>query len=247
MKEATQDSVTFGSRTIPFTLSFSKRKTLGIDVNPDLSVAVTAPEGKNIEDIKKIVKKRAPWILKKQREFEKSLPSVMPREYAAGETWRYLGRQYRLRIEETAEMEEVKLKGGFLTVKARDRADQERIKALVDKWYRDRAQAYFHEKLKQCHDLVRKYGAPFPEMKLRAMQKRWGSCSTDGSILLNPELVKLPSHCVEYVIMHELCHLVRHDHGPEFFRLLARVMPDWEKRKQRLDSMAHEVLPLSME
>ena len=242
MNKTVKERVVFGSRTIDFTLKFSKRKTLGITVNPDISVTVTAPEGKDIEAVKKIVKKRAPWILNQQSEFEKSLPSVSPRQYVSGETWQYLGRQYRLKIYENG-AEGVKLKGKYLTVGVKDRANQNRITSLVDQWYRNKASDYFAGKLAHCHSLLKKYEVPYPAMQIRMMQNRWGSCTSEGTVILNPELIKLPSHCVEYVIMHEMCHLKYHDHSPDFYRLLSSVMPDWEKRKKRLDSTAHEVLP----
>jgi len=243
MNQEKEHVVKFGSQTILFTLKYTKRKTLGISVNPDMTVTVTAPEGKDIEAILKVVKKRATWILKQQNSFEKSRPNVTPRQYVSGETWRYLGRQYRLKIIKN-DSEAVKLKGGYLIVQIRNRENSEQIRTLIDQWYREKALKYFKLKLEYCYEKLRKYGITRPAFQLRAMKNRWGSCTKEGSILLNPELVKLPSHCVEYVIMHEMCHKKHHDHGTEFYRLLSRVMPDWEKRKERLDTMAHEVLPL---
>lgn len=243
MSQSDEHSVRFGSRTIRFTLKQSSRKTLGISVNPDMTVTVTAPEGKDMEAIRKVVKKRAPWILRQQRFFEKARPVVTPRQYVSGETWRYLGRQYRLKILQ-GRPEGVKLKSGYLTVHVRDRDDVRRIKTLTEAWYREKALNYFTVKVDFCYEKLRKYEIRRPVFRIRKMKTRWGSCTKGGVVLLNPELIKVPSHCVEYVIMHEMCHLKHHDHGAGFYGLLSRVMPDWEGRKGRLDFVAFEVLAL---
>src|SRR5687768_12497831 len=96
--ELTTYSVDYGRETIHFTLKFSRRKTLAIDVNPDLSVLVTAPKAKDLDLIKSKVHKRASWILKQQDYFRAFLPPMPPRQYISGETHYYLGRQYRLKI-----------------------------------------------------------------------------------------------------------------------------------------------------
>ena len=80
-----------------------------------------------------------------------------------------------------------------------------------------------------------KYGIQLPEWGILKMKKRWGSCSPKGKILLNPELIKAPTVCIDYVIMHELCHLKHSLHDKRFFNLLATVLPDWQKRKSALE------------
>jgi len=70
------------------------------------------------------------------------------------------------------------------------------------------------------------------------MKKQWGSCSPQGTILLNPYLIKAPRECIDYVVLHELCHLKEHNHSPRYYRLLSQLMPDWEPVKARLDRMA---------
>jgi predicted metal-dependent hydrolase len=104
------------------------------------------------------------------------------------------------------------------------------------RWYRQRAEVIFAERLSVCLLLANRFGVPSPQgWRLVHMAKRWGSCSRAGRILLNPELVTAPKDCIDYVVVHELCHLKEHHHGPAYYRLLDRVMPSWQERKRRLD------------
>lgn len=230
-------SIKYGRATIRFSLRFTNRKTLGISVHPDLSVTVTAPLGTELETINRKVRKRASWILKQQDDFARFLPALPPPRYVSGESHYYLGRQYRLKVEKAAE-ESVKLKNGRLLVRLRDTSDAGRVKTLLDEWYRNRARERFQSSLVKCLEKLRRIEAP--PIKLRKMARRWGSCTRGGTINLNPELVKAPSHCIDYVVTHELCHLVYPHHGSEFYALLTRIMPDWKLRKQRLERVVVE-------
>src|SRR5687767_5607796 len=135
-------AVSFGQHTILFSLKYSNRKTLAISVNPDLTVIVTAPKGKDIGLIKTKVHKRAPWILEQQGYFKSFLPTTPPRLYVSGESHYYLGRQYRLKVTQ-AEVDAVKLIGGYIHVWARDRGDSRRVKSLLDGWLLSHARVYF--------------------------------------------------------------------------------------------------------
>lgn len=234
-------SVEYENKKIHFELKYSSRKTLGITVHPDLSVSVTAPMGTDIETVKRLVRKRAPWILKQQFFFSHSLPPVPPKRYISGEIFRYMGRRYRLKVTEGLK-NQVKLKSGYIWVELKGQPDRKQVKLLMKKWYKERAVIKFDEKLAQCYKYSSKYGIPFPKMRIRTMKKRWGSCSSRGSINLNPALIRAPSLCIEYVITHELCHLIYHDHSPAFYALLNKVMPDWKRRKEQLDSISREIL-----
>lgn len=227
-------SVSYGNVSILFSLNFSRRKTLSISVNPDLSVTVTAPEGAVIEKVKQKVQKRASWIVKQKDYFAQFLPAQTQRIYRSGETHLYLGKQYRLKIEK-AEAESIKLKSGRLFVRVKETADPQRIEALLNDWFKARAKERFSISLQKCWETVRRQKIIQPKLRLRKMVKRWGSCTPTGIIYLNSDLIKAPSHCIEYVITHELCHLKYPHHGTEFYSLLGRVMPDWEKRKKRLE------------
>lgn len=227
-------SVGFGSRDIRFKLQYSDRKTLGISVLPDLSVIVTAPNDSDFEKVKDLVKKRAPWIIKQQSKFSEYLPAQPERKYVSGETHLYLGRQYRLKVQED-DSEEVKLKGRYIYVTIKNREDRERVKQLLVEWYWKRASKYFRQKLIKCFEKFRRFKIEMPAITLRRMNKRWGTCSAKGTISLNPDLIKSPASCVEYVIVHELCHLIEPNHSREFYQLLQRMMPDWTKRKISLE------------
>ena len=229
-------AITFGKQRIPFVLEYRDRERLAISVHPDRSVTVAAPNGRTSEEVLEHVQRRAAWIVKQRAHFDQYHPLTPAHRYLAGETHMYLGRQYRLKVIK-AQVRAVKLVGRFLRVAVADRDDTGAIHRLLDAWYRTHAIAIFAHRLDICLRSARSLGVSRPEIVVRKMGKRWGSCTKAGLILLNSELVKTPPYCIEYVIMHELCHLKVHDHSPKFYRLLTRCMPDWEQRKQRLKSI----------
>ncbi|MFW5893885.1 MAG: M48 family metallopeptidase, partial [Verrucomicrobiota bacterium] len=218
--------VQFGSERIPFELVRGEGRQLRIDVHPDRRVVVHAPSGKPAEEVSERVRKRSRWILRQLDFFDQFQPLPTARRYVDGETHYYLGRQYRLRVE-IGPKPEAKLIGRYLHVTVADSADTGRIADRVQLWYRQHARQIFAKRAAQCFEKLRNEGIPFPEIKLRRMPTRWGSYSRPGTILLNPELVKAPLYCIEYVIMHELCHLKHPNHSRAFHHLLTRCMPDW--------------------
>ena len=227
------ENIQFGSKKIDFRLEYSDRKTLGITVKPDLDVLVRAPMDTSMDKIKEKLRKRAPWILRQQSFFLSFHPKTPARKYVSGETHLYLGRQYRLKIE-IGEIESVKLKGKFIEISTRDKA---RAEKLLKGWYLNAAKTKFHAIAKRLINKFEKYKVEPSSMILRDMPTRWGSCTAKGKIILNPELIKAPKGCIEYVIIHELCHLIHHDHTQKFIDLQTREMPDWEKWKAKLEKL----------
>ena len=228
----------FGGGFVEYQLRRSKRKTLAITVRPDASVLVTAPGGAGLEAVAARVRKRAVWIRRQQAYFTRFLPKLPPRQYVSGETHRYLGRQYRLKVVRGPD-EGVKLKGRFIWVETARPERRGRVRGLVEAWYVLHARVRFRRSLAEC--LGRFRGLVHePRLLLRRMPKRWGSWTPRGSIYLNPELVLAPASCIDYVVTHELCHLAHEGHGRAFYELLRRVMPDWEERKDRLERAAAE-------
>lgn len=227
-------AIRYGRTTIEFCLRYSARKTLAIDVHPDTSVVVTAPRGAEDVAVEQKINKRAAWIVEQRRFFENYLPKMPPRRYVSGESHRYLGRQYRLRVHE-GDSDAVKLARGHINVYLAAAAKKERIKSLVIGWFRQRAQAVFRDLFEEAAEKAGRHGIEAETFEIRRMRNRWGSCTEEGRILLNPDLIVAPKECIEYVIVHELCHRKEHNHGPRFYRLLDASMPDWERRRTRLN------------
>jgi len=225
--------IQFGSVQIDFDVEFSNRKSLGIIVTPDLEVIVKAPDETSIEKVKEKVRKKAPWILNQQRFFLSFQPKTPIRKFIGGETHLYLGRQYRLQIN-IDKVESVKLKGKFIEVTTIDKA---RAKKLVTDWYLQNAKAKFDSIAGLLIEKFKKHKVQPTSVIIRSMRTRWGSCTRNGKIILNPELIKAPKGCIEYVINHELCHLVYKDHNQKFLDLQAKEMKDWKKWKSKLENL----------
>lgn len=227
-------TLTWGTDTIRYEVRFlASRQTLAIEVHPDSRVLVRAPVDCPEALIAERVQKRAAWISRQLAEFERYRPRTPARQYINGESHLYLGRQYRLKLAE-GDSTSVKLTRGQLLVSLPGEPKPEHVKALLHRWYLDRARAVFTEVLDAS--LLHFKGVASPRLIVRAMQSRWGSLSRAGTMTLNVNLVRAPRPCIEYVVTHELCHTRHRDHDAQFFKLLGQVMPDWEQRKQRLEA-----------
>lgn len=226
-------SIQFGSKTIQFSLFFTERKTLGITVTPNLEVIVKAPIESDLELIKEKVTKKAPWIIKQQGYFLSFYPKNITKKYVAGETHLYLGKQYKLKVI-TSDRDSVKLKGGYIEVSSLNKSN---VKTLLLDWYFTKSTNKFHEIASPLIERFKKYGVEPTSIVLKEMPTRWGSCTPKGKIILNPELIKAPKGCIEYVIIHELCHLIHLDHTNKFLDLQTKEMPDWERWKMKLEKL----------
>ncbi len=225
---------------IDYALKRSKRKTLAISVLPDGRVEVVAPLRAPAAAIDLRVRRRKRWIMKQRRFFTQFEPRLTPRRYVANETHLYLGRQYRL-VLKTGIADLVTANGAHLVVTTRRTANARKTKALLETWYAARAHARFAARVDALFAPFARRGLAKPKLAVRSLKRRWGSVSRAGTLTLNRALIQAPMPCIDYVVVHELCHLVHADHGPKFFALLSRLMPNWQKRKMRLErALAHE-------
>lgn len=229
----TVHQVNYGSKCIEYNLSFATRKSLGIKVSPDGEVNVLAPVNTTLIDISKKVKSKAAWILKQQSFFNSYKPHTPARKFISGETHLYLGRQYKLQIVK-GDVDEVKICRGTMVITSKNN-NAIYIEKILTGWYKAKAVLHFQELLTICLEKVKKYKIEKPILYIRQMQKRWGSCTKAGKIILNTELIKAPKASIEYVIIHELCHLIHYNHNKEFYALQNKLYPNWEKWKEKLE------------
>lgn len=227
-------SIQYGHTTIDFHIAYVERKTLGIRVHPDMRIEVLAPLDAPQSKILEKVHSKAAWILKQRDFFLSFRPLTPPRRFVSGETHLYLGKQYRLKLVE-ADEEKVKMQGGFITVFCKDVSDKTRVEKFLKNWYKAKAIVYFKRLFEDMQPRIYSFYNGEVELKYRWMEKRWGSCNHRGEITLNLELIKAPRACIEYVLLHECCHLAHLNHSSSFYRLLEELCPDWRAVKSRLE------------
>ena len=206
-------------------------KHINIKVRPTGEVILTAPLQTKDEHIDFVLAKRADWIAQKLEFYIKNQPA-QAKEYVSGENIRYLGRNYRLKVIQSDE-EYVKLQRAHLHLFVKDKSDLEKKKKLVKAWYKGRAKIHFHKALLKYQPLIIK---EVKTVTIREMKTRWGSCHPSKAYInLNSELICKPTECIEYVVLHELAHLEHSNHSKQFYNYMSLHMPDWKRRKMKLE------------
>ena len=238
----------YGDTVFAYTLfrrAHGKRK-VALTVSPDGEIMASAAEGISLEQVEDVLRQKARWILETQETFAEQKRFASSYRYVSGESHFYLGRKYLLSIVDESQGREVKLKNGHFLVPSSlpwsadeesERRRSEEVRRRLQDWYKKKAEIFLCKKLEELCKTVPWCGS-VPEYGLRLMKKRWGSCSDNGSLMLNPALVRASTECIDYVILHELCHLKEHNHSETFWTLLTQVCPDWKKSKEKLDAMA---------
>lgn len=223
-----------------------KANRISIHVEPDGRVVVDAPAGASRDTVLAATRKRARWISQHLAAVRARVAHLLPREYVSGESLLYLGRRYWLKVRVTPDQAgSTRMRGACIEVSV-PTSDPLQVRAQLDAWFRARARQVFMERMQVVAAPLR-WVKELPAMRLQAMKVQWGSCSPAGRITLNPHLVKAPRECIDYVLLHELCHLRNHNHSPQFYKSLDAQMPRWRTTKERLDGMAEQLLPSDQE
>jgi hypothetical protein len=228
------DAVTLLTPAGPATLRRTERTTLAISVLPDGVLDLVAPNDARESDIVAKIGKRLRWIVRQRTAFSDMNRGREPLRYESGATHRYLGRQYRLKVQ-CGKPSSVRLIGGYFHVTT-PTGQSPQVKTALNAWLRAKAAEQFTNRLAKWEPWCAARKLPMPQVRPLRMPKRWGSAHRDGRIYLNPELVKAPSICVDYVIAHEVCHLKHPHHDRSFFRLLDQLCPNWRAIKSHLEN-----------
>jgi predicted metal-dependent hydrolase len=230
-------TIMFGDLLIAYRLRHSDRKkTVSIAVDPRQGVLVTAPQDLDAERVHLIVSRKARWIAERLRALQDVNGDAHEREFVSGESFPYLGRSYRLKVIPHAKTGTSLrlLRGRFEVIVDSALPMVERSSAIrteLRRWYRDHAAQRIPERVAI---LAQRLGLTTPPILIRDQQKRWASCDRRGQIRFNWRIIMAPMSLVDYVVAHELCHLVRRDHSATFWKLLRTVMPNYGERRERL-------------
>ncbi|MGB9331636.1 MAG: SprT family zinc-dependent metalloprotease, partial [Steroidobacteraceae bacterium] len=211
----------------------ARRRTIGIAVEPDRRVVVLAPRDASAERVTTLVMRRIGWIRRQWSRLDSLPPSAPPRQWVQGETHRYLGRQYRLRIQKS-DVRAVRLQGAYFVVSLPAPRNREAVRGLMEAWYWARGDALLRARVALALKATTWLDVSSPPILVRALRRKWGSTSPSGRVTFNVEIVKVPLPCIDYVVAHELVHLRIPNHSPAFWRMLDRVMPDWKRWRERL-------------
>lgn len=224
---------TYGTYTYQYELVRQDRKTISLTVYPDTTIVVKCPAHATEVRIDAFLKRKWKWLDAQLTFFGKFARKKYPKEYVSGESFLYLGRQYQL-VVRTANKERVVMQQGkFLVYTWRKRERNMHVKRLLDEWYSNRVKLVFPERFEA---MLPKFELDVsPSLHVKEMLKRWGSFVNSSKIVLHPALIQAPKQCIDYVIVHELCHLRYKNHNKYFYALLNAKYPKWEKVKELLE------------
>lgn len=222
---------------IPYLLTRKSVKNVNLRIKPEGKVLVSANNSVPIEFIDSFIEKKQRYIfsvLSKYEEKRKLIQNV-PKRYVSGESYDLLGKSLRLKVEESNE-EAVYTDGVYIFLKVNNKNNFRHKEMMMLKWLKQYQTIVFEEMLQEKYMLFQKYGVPYPNLKIRYMTSRWGSCQPKkGIITLNSKLIEAPRNCIEYVILHEFVHFIHPNHSRQFWDFVTMMMPDWKERRKELE------------
>jgi predicted metal-dependent hydrolase len=234
--KAERSEVQFGQTRIPFVIRRSARRaTVALTVEERGGLVVTAPAEVSIDKLNAVVRHKALWVVQRIRRARELPPPPSDREFVTGEGVLYLGRQLRLKVVEATEESDPRMRSGWYEVTvAPGLSGEERrreVRRRLAGSLKEHAELYLPGRLAE---VCRSARVEKPSIIVREQRKRWGSCDARGTVRINWRIIQAPIALIEYVLAHEVVHLVHRSHGAAFWAALGRMMPDYEERRRRL-------------
>ncbi|WP_432663750.1 SprT family zinc-dependent metalloprotease [Wukongibacter baidiensis] len=226
-------SIDVENRKIEFDVEYRKRKTMSIQIKREGMVLVIAPKGLSKETIKEVVKSKGKWICKKLDEFKEIGYKPENRSFVDGELFMYLGEKYPLKIElhdGGIKRPDVMFFQDAIYIRT-SKDDAELLKKAMEKWYRERCLATITERVEYYKHLV---GKEPNKIRVKEQKKRWGSCTSRGDLLFNWRCIMAPLDIIDYIVVHEMCHLIHMNHSKEYWKTVEAVIPDYKERREWL-------------
>lgn len=232
------NKIIFGRKTINFSVirSARRKKTIALYIEPTGDILVRAPMNTPYSRVAHVVKSKAEWIIKKLRNLD-NISHQIKKEFVSGESFFYLGRYMRLKIQKDRDVKKtvVRMYRGRLEVimnpAGKNGKVPEEIRDVITKWYKIQAARRIPERIEIYADKMR---LTVSSVLIRDQKKIWGSCSTKGVLRFNWRIIMTPMSLVDYVVVHELCHLKYRNHSKSFWKYLGMIMPDYERRREVL-------------
>lgn len=226
-----------GERTLTYLLTRKSVKNVNLRIKSDGQILVSAHRGVPLSFINAFIRRKQEYIFavldkyaEKQKKSEQS-----PRQYINGDPYYIWGKVKLLKVEKS-KLEAVAIDGEFISLKVKDPENFRHKELMFKRWQKEYQRKIFEEICRETYKSFVQYGISYPEIKIRTMTSRWGSCQPGKAIItLNSKLVELPIECIEYVALHEFAHFIHPNHSKQFWELITRLMPDWKERRKKLE------------
>ena len=228
-------TMSFPERELHYQHEVKSVKNINIRIRPDMTVYVSSNPQIELSEVEKVLAEKKTYIFAAlDRYAEMKKYASHEREYVSGESFRFLGRDLRLKVT-LGEKNAVDTDGLylFLTVK---KDNEELKKRTVEQWFAKTCEREIGSICREIYRYFEKYNVEFPQIRFRSMVSRWGSCQAKRKVLtFNLRLIEMPKICVEYVVLHEFVHFLQANHSKRFYALMTMFMPDWKERAQLLE------------
>ncbi len=233
------EQIIVGDIKIEYTIIWSERKTIGLIVDPEKGVIIRAPRRLTKSRIKEVVKMKSNWLINKIEEIKKIKSVTSPIQFKSGEKFPYLGKEYRLRVYSGRNTKKAKIvlsRGEFQIKVSSLLNENERkntIREIILQWYKGQAKTKIQERVTLYQERM---GVKPNRVVVKEQKKRWGSCSSKGNLNINWRLIMAPLAVIDYIVVHELAHLIHPNHSNDFWQFVKVYFPDYKKQQEWLKS-----------